>query len=58
MVAEVSDGVAGLVTHHVSGDALEIVPWDAEPPGRGVGRALVAAVVDLAGAQRLRRVWR
>lgn len=54
----VSDGrVVGVMTYAVGGDDLEIVSCDADPPGRGTGRALVEAAVDLARRSSFRRVW-
>jgi ribosomal protein S18 acetylase RimI-like enzyme len=57
LVAVVDGLVVGVLTYLVEGDALEIVSFDADPPGHGVGRALTRAAIDLAREQSLRRVW-
>lgn len=51
------DRPLGLVTYAVAGDECEIVTLDAVESGRGVGSALMAAVVDLARHKDIRRVW-
>lgn len=57
LVAATDADVVGVVTYTIEDHALEIVSCDADPPGQGVGRALVEATIDLARAQCLRRVW-
>lgn len=57
IVAATGGDLLGVVTYTVQDDALEIVSCAPDPPGRGVGRALVEATVELARAQCLRRVW-
>jgi ribosomal protein S18 acetylase RimI-like enzyme len=57
IVAQDGSDVVGALTYTVTGDELEIVSCDADPPRHGVGRALVAAAVKLARTAELRRVW-
>ena len=52
-VAELDGALAGLVTYVVEGDACEIVSLNAEPEGRGVGGALIDAVVALRLGRRV-----
>jgi GNAT superfamily N-acetyltransferase len=42
--------LVGVLTYAPAGEVLEIVTCDADPPGQGVGRQLVAAVVAEARA--------
>lgn len=56
LVAVAGGDLLGVVTFTIEGDALEIVSCDADPPGQGVGRALVEAVIQIARAQGLGRV--
>jgi GNAT superfamily N-acetyltransferase len=56
LVAVSDDVILGVLTYFIEGDGLE-VSCDAEPPGRGVGRALVSGAVGLAREHSLRRVW-
>lgn len=49
--------VAGLVTYQITGDACEIVTLDSLREGRGIGTALIDAVVKEARAAGCRRVW-
>jgi GNAT superfamily N-acetyltransferase len=57
LVALAGGTAVGVLTYHIEDNALEIVSCDADPPGRGVGRSLVRAAVDIAGHRSLRRVW-
>lgn len=57
IVAQDGPDVVGVLTYTVTGDELEIVSCDADPPRRGVGRTLVAAAAELARTAELRRVW-
>lgn len=57
LVATTEDGLVGVLTYVVEDDALEVVSIDADPAGRGVGRALAGAAVGLARRGSLRRVW-
>jgi GNAT superfamily N-acetyltransferase len=54
-----SDGErwVGLVTYRFSGDSCEVVSIDALEEGRGIGSALLLAVVDAAKAAGCRRLW-
>ncbi len=47
----------GLVTYHLDQHACEIVTLDSLRPGIGVGRALIAAVRQVAQAAGCRRLW-
>lgn len=49
--------VAGLVTYQIAGEACEIVSLDSLHAGRGVGSALIDAVVATARAAGCCRVW-
>ncbi len=53
LIAERDGEVAGLLTYHRDGDALEIVSLNAFTPGGGVGSALIEAARELAPA----RLW-
>ncbi|MBN2472383.1 MAG: GNAT family N-acetyltransferase [Anaerolineae bacterium] len=55
--ARLAGEVAGLVTTRIAGDACEIVSLDSLHEGRGIGSALIAAVVAAARAAGCRRVW-
>ena len=57
LVAVVDDSLVGVLTYVVADAALEIVSCDADPPGRGVGRALAQAALGVARRRSLRRVW-
>jgi uncharacterized protein YhfF/GNAT superfamily N-acetyltransferase len=57
LVATAECRLVGVLTYVVEDDALEVVSLDADPAGRGVGRALAGAAVDLARQGLLRRVW-
>jgi len=46
--------VVGVVTYVVDGDACEVLTLHADPPRRGVGTALIEAVV---AETRCRRLW-
>ena len=51
------DQPAGLVTYNIFNNECEIVSLDSLYEGRGVGSALVGAVIELAMRQNRRRVW-
>jgi uncharacterized protein YhfF/GNAT superfamily N-acetyltransferase len=57
LVAATEDRLLGVLTYVIEDDALEIVSCDADPAGRGVGRALVDAALGVARRRSLRRVW-
>jgi GNAT superfamily N-acetyltransferase len=57
LVAASEGTLVGVLTYFIANEALEVVSCDAAPPGRGTGRALVRAAIDLAADQRLSRVW-
>jgi GNAT superfamily N-acetyltransferase len=56
VVADAEGAIVGVLTYGIEGGELEIVSCDADPPGRGVGRALVTAVIALARTQSIARV--
>ncbi len=47
----------GLVTFRVAGDACEITLIEADPPGVGIGSALLGAVLEVARERGCERVW-
>ncbi|HUJ66309.1 MAG TPA: GNAT family N-acetyltransferase [Acidimicrobiales bacterium] len=57
MVAETNDGGRGLATFRIENGQAELVTINADPPGRGIGGALLAAVVDACRAEGCHRVW-
>lgn len=57
LVAELGGDVVGLLTYDIAGDACEVVTIDAAVRRRGVGSALLQAVVPIARAAGCRRVW-
>jgi ribosomal protein S18 acetylase RimI-like enzyme len=57
LVAVEDDRIAGVLTYHVAGDAIEVVSIDAAPPRHGVGTALLDAAADVGRAFGLRRLW-
>lgn len=56
-VAELDGRPAGLATVRIDGGECEVVTIDALVEDRGIGTALVEAVVADARARRLERVW-
>jgi GNAT superfamily N-acetyltransferase len=56
-IAVEADQPVGLVTYALENGQCEIVSLDSLEGGKGVGAALIRAVVDLARAQECRRVW-
>jgi GNAT superfamily N-acetyltransferase len=50
------DGL-GLLTYRFDGDAIELSAIAAAPQGQGTGTALVNALVDLARARAVGRIW-
>jgi ribosomal protein S18 acetylase RimI-like enzyme len=57
LVAVVDDRPVGLLTYSLADAALEIVTVQAEPQGRGTGRALMQAVRDHGRATGVDRIW-
>jgi N-acetylglutamate synthase-like GNAT family acetyltransferase len=53
----VADGRAGVLTYRIVDDACEITLIESSEPGRGVGSALLDAVVAVARAAGCSRVW-
>ncbi len=56
-VAEQDEQVIGLATYHIDGDTCELMTLDSLVEGRGVGIALVEAVVEAARAAGCLRLW-
>jgi ribosomal protein S18 acetylase RimI-like enzyme len=56
-VAVQAERWVGLATYRIVGDGCEVVSIDAFDEGRGVGSALLLAVVDAARAAGCARVW-
>jgi GNAT superfamily N-acetyltransferase len=48
---------AGLLTYRIEGGQCELVTLNSELGGRGVGSALVQAVIDAAREARCARLW-
>jgi GNAT superfamily N-acetyltransferase len=57
IVAETKDGGRGLATFRVDNGEAELVTINADPPGRGIGSALLTALVDACRAEGCHRVW-
>ena len=57
LVAEIDDEAVGLATYEEAGGMIEIVTLDALGGPRGVGTALVEALVARAGERHCSRVW-
>jgi GNAT superfamily N-acetyltransferase len=57
LVAVRADRIVGLLTYDLSGDALEVVTIDADPPHLGAGSALLAAARNLGVRLGARRLW-
>jgi ribosomal protein S18 acetylase RimI-like enzyme len=57
MLAEIDGERLGLATYMVDGDEVEVVTMDALFEGRGIGTALLEAVVRRAVAAGRRRLW-
>jgi len=55
-VAQEAGRRLGLVTYEVEGDSCEVVTINSLAPGRGIGRALMDAVSDVAGRAGCRRL--
>lgn len=51
------DDLAGIVTYHIIGDACEIVTINSLMEERGIGSALLEAVVGVAREVGCRRLW-
>jgi ribosomal protein S18 acetylase RimI-like enzyme len=57
MMAEIDGERLGLATYRIEGDEVEVVTMDALVQGRGIGTALLEAVVRRAVAAGGRRLW-
>jgi GNAT superfamily N-acetyltransferase len=51
------EGLAGVLTYHLEGDAIEVVSIDASPPRSGVGTALLTAAAQIGRNLGARRLW-
>jgi RimJ/RimL family protein N-acetyltransferase len=56
-IAAEGERPVGLITYALADAECEIVSLDALEPGKGVGSALVSAVLDLAHTLGCKRVW-
>ena len=56
-VAVEGDRIVGHASYRVDGVTCELVPIDADPPGRGTGSRLLDAVVEAARAAGCSSVW-
>jgi N-acetylglutamate synthase-like GNAT family acetyltransferase len=57
IVKDEKDAILGLATYSLNPPNCELVTLNAEPPGKGVGTALVSAVVDAAKKAKCTRLW-
>jgi ribosomal protein S18 acetylase RimI-like enzyme len=56
-VAVGKEGPVGLATYHIEADQCEMISLDSLMEGRGVGSALVGAVMQVASSAGCRRLW-
>jgi DNA-3-methyladenine glycosylase I len=56
-VALLNDQPAGLATYQITSKECELVTLDSLAEGKGVGSALIQAVIALASQENCRRVW-
>lgn len=56
-VAQDGRDLVGLVTYHAAGNVIQVVTINSLRQGRGVGKALMEAVISLARDQGCRRLW-
>ena len=49
--------IRGLATYRLNPPECELVTLNADPPGEGIGTALVSAVVDIAKKAKCTRLW-
>ncbi|UCG53396.1 MAG: GNAT family N-acetyltransferase [Candidatus Latescibacterota bacterium] len=56
-VATVGTELRGVVTYRIEGGECEVMTLDSLLEGRGIGRALMEAVIDQAAAEGCGRVW-
>jgi GNAT superfamily N-acetyltransferase len=52
-----AEKAVGLVTYAIEKEECEIVSLDSIETGKGIGSALIKAVMDLARAKQCRRIW-
>jgi ribosomal protein S18 acetylase RimI-like enzyme len=52
-----SNNVIGLITYRIAGEACEVTSLASLREGQGIGTALVIEVVQVAKAQRCKRIW-
>ena len=57
IVKNEKDAILGLATYTLNPPSCELVTLNAEPPGKGIGTALVSAVVDAAKKAKCTRLW-
>ena len=57
LIARVDGQRAGLATYRIEGEQCELVTLNSTLEGRGVGSALVQAVIDVAKEARCARLW-
>jgi GNAT superfamily N-acetyltransferase len=57
LVAEQDGEIVGIVTYEPGGDGAEVTSLDALRPDRGVGTALLDAVIDVGLSNGWRRLW-
>ncbi len=57
LVAEIAGARAGLARYTIRGNSCELLSLEAMVEGRGVGRALMDAVLAIATAAHCRRLW-
>jgi ribosomal protein S18 acetylase RimI-like enzyme len=57
LIAEVDAERCGVATYSIEGDSAELVTIEALQPGRGVGSALLSAVIERVKHEGCRRLW-
>ncbi len=57
VIAEENGDKIGLATVNIKDNEMEIVILDSLKPGRGIGKMLVNAVINMAKKKKMKRVW-
>jgi GNAT superfamily N-acetyltransferase len=56
-IAVMDENLVGLITYHIEGASCEIVTLDSTVEGKGIGTALINAVIDAAKKVGCKRLW-